>query len=224
MKRLSALFGTVLFVLLAAAASPARADYLNWSYTASPNVPGISVGGASAIGGASVTLTDFNNPQPGAASIPVVAYVTSSSNSTPVSFNNSAFNLALTISDNTTHDSGTLNFTGSLAGSLSATTSSVIASFAPVASNSLTLDGHTYTVTIPSSTLAAPTSPQKDIMALVSVTNGGGSPPPPPPPPPPHVNSTPEPASLLLGSLGISCLGIRRWWKRRRLTRTIANA
>lgn len=222
MKRLSALFGTVLFVLSAAA--PIRADYLNWTYTANSSVPGLSVGATSPSGGATVTLTDFNNPQPGGSSIPVQAYVTSTSNTTPISFNNSAFQLALKITDSTTNDSGTLNFNGSLTGSLSSATSSVIASFAPVSSNSLTLDGHTYTVTIPSTTLAAPTSPQKDIMALVSVTNassgggggvtpGGG-----------HTTGTPEPASLLLSSLGISCLGVRFWWRRRRLTRTIAAA
>lgn len=224
MKRLSALFGTVLLLLLAAV--PVRADYLNWTYTANPNVPGISVGSASPSGGASVTLTNFNDPQPGAASIPVVAYVTSTSNTTPIGFNSSAFNLALTFSDNTTHDSGTLNFSGSLTGSLSSTTSSVIASFAPVTSNSLTLDGHTYTVTIPSVTLAAPTSPQKDIMANVSVANAssGGGGVTTPPPPPPQVSSTPEPAGLLLGSLGLSCLGVRFWWKRRRLTGTVAAA
>lgn len=221
MNHLSALCGTVLFVLLAAA--PIRADYLNWTYTANSNAPGISVGATSPSGGATITLTDFNNPQPGGSSIPVQAYVTSTSNTSPVSFNNSAFQLALKITDGTTNDSGTLNFNGSLTGSLSATASSVIASFAPVTSNSLTLDGHTYTVTIPSATLAAPTSPQKDIMALVSVTNGsnggggvtpGGG----------HTTGTPEPASLLLGSFGISCLGVRFWWKRRRLTRTIAAA
>jgi hypothetical protein len=108
---------------------------------------------------------------------------------------------------------------------LTATTSTVVDSFTPVTSNSLTLDGHTYTVKIPSVTLAAPTSPQENVMASVSVTNAlpGGTPPPPPLPPPhpltqPPSNGTPEPTSLLLGSLGFSCFGAGCWWKRRRLT------
>lgn len=228
MKNLSALVGTAVVCLLATAVSQVRADYLNWSYTAVSNVPGIAINGSSPSGGATLTLTDFNTSQPGAASIPVQAYVTSTSVTTPVSFNNSAFKLAMTITDNTTHDSGTLNFTGSLAGALSSTASSVVASFAPVTSNVLTLDGHTYTVTIPSLTLAPPTSPQQDIMAAVSVSNapggggkggsGGG-----------HGGTgpsagAPEPASLLLGSLGVSCFGVGYWWKRRRLTRTGAAA
>ena len=52
MNRLSARFGTALLVLLAAAASQTRADYLNWTYTANPNVPGISVGATDPNGGA----------------------------------------------------------------------------------------------------------------------------------------------------------------------------
>jgi hypothetical protein len=109
---------------------------------------------------------------------------------------------------------------------LTATTSTVVDSFTPVTSNSLTLDGHTYTVKIPSVTLAPPTSPQENVMASVSVTNalpGGGTPPPPPLPPPhpqtqPPSNGTPEPTSLLLGSLGFSFFGAGCWWRRRRLT------
>jgi hypothetical protein len=213
MKRLSALLGTTLLLMLAAAASQARADYLNWTYTSSPNVAGVSVGATSAGGGASVTLTDFNTAQPGATSIPVIAYVTSTSANTPITFGPgvntpSTYSLALTITDSRTHDSGTLNFTGSLVGSLSATTSSVVNTLTPIGSNTLTLDGNKYTVNIPSATLASPTSPQQNILASVSVTSATSGGPPP-------VTGVPEPASLLLGSLGFSCFGVGCWWKRR---------
>lgn len=234
MNRLSALWGTALLGLLVVAASPVHADYLNWTYTADPNVPGIAVNAASPTGGASVTLTDFNNPQAGATKIPVIAYVTSTSSTTPIGFGPSSnvpttYNLAVHISDGTTHDTGTLNFTGSIAGSLTATTSNLINTLTPVTSKSLTLDGHTYIVTIPTVTLAPPTSPQQDIMATVAVTNGtpntpgGGN--------PGGGNSggnggnggpgaftgggVPEPSCLLLGSLGFSLVGVRYWWKRR---------
>lgn len=211
MKCLSAPLGITLVVLLAAA-SQARADYLNWTYTSSPNVAGISVGGSSSAGGASVTLTDFSSSQPGAKSIPVIAYVTNTSSTTGVMFSSSAntpstYNLAVTITDGTTHQSETLNFTGSLSGSLSATSSSVSASFSP---GSLTtpvpLNGYNYTVTIPTVTLASPTSPQQDIMATVSVASANPS---------THHGGVPEPASVVLGSLGFSCFGIGCWLKRR---------
>jgi hypothetical protein len=218
MKQLSILFGTALLGLMINAAGPVRADYLNWTYSSTLNVPGIAVN-AGNNGGASVTLTDFAS-QTGGSSIPVIAYETSTSSTAPVSFNNETFNLALKITDGN-GASGTLNFTGALNGSLTATTSSLIASFTPVMSNGLTFDGHTYSVTIPSLTLAAPTSMQQNIMANVSVSaSGGGS----GGSPPPHTNGTPEPTSLLLGSLGFSCFGLRYWWKRRRLTQTIAAA
>jgi hypothetical protein len=225
MKRLSAFFGTALLVLLAAAASSAQADYLNWTYTSNPNVPGIAVNSTSPTGGATVTLTDFNNAQAGAAKIPVIAYVTSTAATTPITFGPSVnspatYKLALTITDGTTHDSGTLNFTGSIAGSLTATTSSLVNTLTPVTSKSLTLDGHTYTVSIPSVALSAPTSPQQDIFATVTVSNattGGGNPGGNPGGghPGPGVQGAPEPGCLLLACLGCSCLGAGCWWKRR---------
>jgi hypothetical protein len=230
MKYLSALFGTTLFGLMLAACGPVRADYLNWTYTSSPNVPGISVN-AGSNGGATVTLTDFSTPQPGGTSIPVIAYITDTASTTPIRFSNETFQLALKITDGN-GDSGTLNFTGFLNGSITAPlspssvgTSSLVASFAPK-SESLTFDGHTYTVTIPSMTLAPPGSTQQNIMASVTVTNALNN-----PNPPPNgggsggkSSGTPEPASLLLGSLGFSCFGVGCWWKRRQLTRSVAAA
>jgi hypothetical protein len=192
-----------LVVLLGAFVGQVRADFLNWAYTSTPNVPGVSVNAGSR-GGASVTLTDV--AQAGATSIPVIAYETQTSSTMSVTFNKASFNLALKITDGN-NVYATLNFTGFLAGPLTATTSGVVASFSPVTSNSITFDGHTYTVTIPSQTLAAPTSPQQNIMASVSVANAslGGVTPSTPPPPPSH--GTPEPASLLLGCLGFVGLG-----------------
>ncbi|MGH7170160.1 MAG: hypothetical protein ACRELF_08795 [Gemmataceae bacterium] len=223
MKRLSARFGTALLVLLAAFASPIRADYLNWTYTTnvtmsatnSTSVAGVSVGATDPNGGATVSLTNFAAAGAGATSIPVLVDVTSSSVTSAVDFgpgsnSPSTYNLAMTITDGATRGSGTLNFTGSLVGPMTGTTSSVVASFTPVTSDALTLDGHTYTVTIPSVTLLAPNNPQQTINATVSVSDastgsvGVGVP-----------TGVPEPASLLLGSLGFSCFGLGCWWKRR---------
>jgi hypothetical protein len=183
-----------------AAAGPVRADYLNWTYSTTPSVPGVATGSAGKPGG-TVLLTDFTN-QAGGTKIPVIAYLTASSSASPATFdpNNSAYTLKLTITDNATHDSGTLTFTGSVGGTLSATSSTLVNAFVP-SPNTLNLDGHVYTVNIPPAALAAPTSPQQNIFANVTVKDAGtGSP----------LTGTPEPSALLLSGLGFCCVGLSR--------------
>ncbi len=183
------------------AARHARADYMNWSYSTSAVPPGFSVTGANNGSGA-VQLTPFNNVA-GGSSIAALAYQTAAS--TPVTFSaaNTSYTLTMTITDNATHDSGSLTFVGSISGGLSPTSSSLVNTFA-VTQKSLTLDGHVYTVSLPSSVaLASPTSPQQDILAKVNVSNGG-------------VQSAPEPTSLVLGGLGVCLTGLGSWWKRQR--------
>lgn len=178
-----------LALLILLHSTSARADFLNWTYSTTPSVPGVSSGGT-------VALTDFTN-QAGGTSIPVIAYVTSSSSTSPQTFNpaNSTYTLHLSITDNTTHDTGSLTFTGSVGGTLTATTSTLTNTFVP-SPNTLTLDGHIYTVTIPSVALAPPTSPQQNIVASVSISNV-------------TVKGVPEPSGLLLAGLGIPFLFVR---------------
>jgi hypothetical protein len=215
MKGLPALLGTALLVLLAASASQVRAGDLYWTYTTSLNVPSLTVGGGVSNGGATVTLASSYAPQSEATwgqggfnSIPVL-WDKASFATLPMTFgpsvnSPSTFNLAITIEDNASRDSGTLNFTGTLSGTTfdpSTGGGTLGFSFTPVTSNSLTLDGHTYTVTFPFAPFGPPGwGPEID--ARVTTTGGTGG--------------TPEPSSLLLGSLGFSCFGLRGWWKRRR--------
>lgn len=211
MKYLSARLLTAFLALWAASTGFARADYLGWTYTSSPSVPGISV--TSGTDSASLTLTDYTNHASGL-TIPVAAYLTATNASSPVNFDGHSYNLTLTFKDTTTGDVSTpITFTGSLSGSLTATTSTLSNGFFTTG-NSVTLDGHTYTVSIPAVTLANPTLGQQNIMANVTVSGsgtggnpGGGG--------PAGGSGTPEPASLLLAGMGFSLLGARQWWKRR---------
>jgi hypothetical protein len=204
MNRLSSRLLATLVVSLAATVSPVRADYLNWSYSTSTVPPGFSATGAGGGGGA-VQLTPFTSGVSGT-SIPILAFVTSAG--TPVTFNaqNSTYTLTMTITDKTTNDSGSLTFHGSIGGSLTPTSSTLTNTFTTT-QESLTLDGHVYTVTLPPSVgLADPTKPQQSLVATVSVGTG-------------VIASAPEPASLVLSGLGFSLLGMGGWWKRlRRLT------
>lgn len=181
------------------AVGPAKADFMNWTYSSSAVPPGFAVTGANNSSGA-VQLTPFSHAVSGS-SIPVLAYATSATG--PVSFDpqKSTYTLTLTVTDKSTNDSGSLSFTGAIGGGLSPTSSSLMNTFADT-QKSLTLDGHVYTVSLPASVaLAAPTLPQQNIVASVSVTDSLGS-------------GTPEPASLLLGGLGITALGFGRLVRR----------
>jgi hypothetical protein len=200
-------FLTLLALSAALAAGPARADFMNWTYSTSAVPPGFAATGANNGSGA-VQLTPFTNAASGS-SVALLAYQTSATG--PVSFDpkSSTYALTMTITDTKTKDSGSLTFTGSIGGSLSPSSSSLTNTFAQT-QQKLKLDGHTYTVTLPSSmSLGGPLSPQHNIIATVSVTGSGGGGP-----------TTPEPTSLVLGGLGFSAFGLAGWWKRsRRLVR-----
>lgn len=184
----------------------ARADYLNWTYSTTTNPPVVTSGATLPTGGGDVQLTGYSS-HAGGLSVPVVGYDTIAS--VPINFD-SHYSMTMTITDNATHDSGTLTFAGSIQGALTPTTSTLVNSFN--APQSLSLDGHVYTVSIPQVNLAAPPSPQQDVLASIRVStatggegDGGGG-----------VHGSPEPGTLVLGGLGLSSAGVRYCWNRMR--------
>jgi hypothetical protein len=211
MKRLSTRLVATLVALLPATASSVRADFLDWGYHWSVNTPVISSGTGS------VALAVVQDGT-GADKIPALSVTTTSAAlpTNPDAFH-SNYNLTLTLTDNPSSSSGSVTFAGQINGTLTASGSALTNTFLSPLTQQVTIGQHVYSVTIdPATTRLLPpgsaTPPLLD--ALVTVSNGsqngggnGGT-----------AGNTPEPASLVLGGLGISLLGVGSWWKRTRRT------
>jgi hypothetical protein len=203
--------------LILVAGSFARADFVNWSYnwTHSPVVVAADTGGT---GG--VTLTNHQGGTGSGNSDIVATQITtfsSASVNTPDRFTNKNYSLMLDLTDLASHQSGMLTFTGTLNGTLSATSANIKNAFTGALTQHLDLGGNLYTVTI--GPYAAPGIPDAtqtgSISAHVSVqaesttggTPQGGTPPP--------SHESPEPATLVLAGVGSTALALAVSWRQR---------
>jgi hypothetical protein len=186
------------FVTLATAAA-VRADFLNWSASWS-----LGQGqGPSFISGLSNVAVALSQPGAGGSALSVGNFTVNSVTTEADGFN-APYDLSLKITDNTTHDSGTLTFHGLISGDTGPTSKGLLNTFSNP-SQTLKLDGHTYAVSIDPSTLLPDTNHGAvPLHASVSVSDGGKVP--GPPGPPEHL--APEPSALLLAGLGLAaCAG-----------------
>jgi hypothetical protein len=217
MKRLSARLLATVVALLVVTASHARADFLDWGFHWSISAShGIIPSGTGSV---AVAVA----PDGTGGSIIPAANVTTTSAATSASPDvyKAPYTLTLTLTDNPSHTSGSLTFAGLISGNLTATSSTLTNTFQNSAANpltqSVTLGGHVYSVTIDPTiaNLPIPGSASPALLdAIVKVTNagtgggtgsgGGGG------------HGTPEPTSLVLGGLGFSFFGVGCWWKRKR--------
>jgi hypothetical protein len=204
MTRLSARLLSTGIVLLAAAAGQAQAD---WTYFSTTDIPNNGLY-SSGTGTITVTVPPTTTGVVGT-NTPLLSVETSSTATQPPgdAYNNT-FHLDIKITD-ASNQTGDINFTGTLAGSLTGSPSgpTVLASLTS-ANPSVTFDGHTYTVSIPPVTLVA-NGPAQNINGIFTVSDATG------PPNGGNSQGTPEPASLVLSSLGFSFVGVGCWWKRR---------
>jgi hypothetical protein len=204
MKSCSPLLLAALLVLAPLSAPAARADMINFGYSWTVQPSSVFASGTGSVtlaanpaGTGQATLNSATTAQ-----IPGANVTTTSSANSPASDSfNTPFNMALQLTDNATQQSGTLTFSGSISGGLTASSSSLNVTFTQPFTQSLTLGQDTWTVSIRPTMLGLPIpgAPAAQISALVSVSN---------------VAETPEPSTLLLG--GIACAGLGLFARRRR--------
>jgi hypothetical protein len=207
--------------LLLVLGNAARADFIQWTFdwSRSPTVVAADTGGT---GGISLTQEPLGHA---AGNSDIVATnlraFSDALHSSPDHFTNQAYSLKLSLTDDASHQSGSLTFTGLLNGMLSFDSANIINKFTGLLTQKIKLGKNDYTVTI--GPFAAPGPPGSvtagSISAHISVQpdsgqTGNGGPPDNPPPSggdPGPVAHAPEPSSLVLGCLGLSLLGVTGW-------------
>jgi hypothetical protein len=214
MKTLTAISRSLLIVTMLLGAGTARAEVIDFSYSWGISPGSIFTGTGNATpGGASTGSIAFALAQDASSSatlggsatpIPGATVTTTSSAGGAVGPDhfNSAFSMTLHLTDSASGKSADLTFAGTLFGDLTSKSSTVQTTFAPVFRQT-TLGGHVYTVRFDPNpvNIQAPnsTDPTK-VNAQVKVVDSRSSPPPP-------MQTTPEPATLVLAGLAVPLVG-----------------
>jgi hypothetical protein len=211
-----------LFVLIGALAGlaqgRARADQIDFSYHWTVQPASVITGGTGSVQFS--VAPDPTTPQGITLGntlptlIPAATVLTASgATNPPDTFSTKPFSLSLTLTDTASGQSNASNplvFAGTINGSLTQNTSSLTSTFASGSvTQTVTLGGHQYTVTIDPSmvSLPDPTSGSAVIDALVTAVNatgggttGGGG-----------TSNAPEPSGLVLAATAVLGLAARRF-------------
>lgn len=213
------------FLGLGVVLTPARAESIGFSYSwtvlPSPVFTGTNPDSGNGLSTGSIVVAvvpsgtataELNALMP--AFIPAATLSTSSSaTGTPDSFS-TPFQVQLQLTDEASGQMSTMNFAGTLAGELTATSSTLISTFSTPHSQGATLGGYLYTVMIDPvlASLPVPGSQTPALLnARVMVTSLGDTDPETESP----IHETPEPGTLLLGAAAVGGLMLRRALRRR---------
>ncbi len=209
MKRFLSLIASTA-VLLLAGASSVRAESIPWTYSWQRDPVSIAADG---VGTGGVSLTSEAQPKSAAGNSDIVAtnlriFSSATADNPDKLVTNGAFSLALTLTDNTSGNSGTLTFTGKLSGTFSAGSSNLTTVFNSPIKQTLTEGNTLFTVTIgpysppgpPSASNAGSIAAHVDVAAINGGGGTGGG-------TGVGVNDVPEPSSIILSCLGVTFLG-----------------
>jgi hypothetical protein len=208
MKRSTAFLFAAALALALSAQAQVRADFVSWSYNWTPSTLALP---ADVPGTGGLSLTNEPTKNADGTSDVVVTNIrgfSSASRSTPDKFTHAAYTFTLVLTDLTSGQSAHMSFTGFFSGTLSATSANIGNTFTGVTTESASLGGHHYVVSLGNYSPPGPPTASNagSISAHVSVDEFT----PVPPIPPEHL---PEPSTLLLSCLGLAGFGASAWRK-----------
>jgi len=212
MKR-SAVFVACLTLLMLT--GTVRADFIPWTYSWTRNPVAVPADGGGT-GGIGMTNQPVNHAVNSSDIVATSLWTFSSASaSTPDTFTNQAFSLTLALTDDNSSQTTNLTFNGVFNGTLSASSANISQSWTGSDTQTVTLGNDTYTVSMngysppgpPGSANPGSISAHVDVQAGPTGGGGGGG--------GGGVNPAPEPSTLALSGLGLSCLGLAFWRKRR---------
>jgi hypothetical protein len=212
MKRMTVLLSTAALAAVLFTTGQARAGFVPWSYNWARSPIAVQ---ADSPGTGGISLTDEPLGHASGSSDIVATNLrtfSTATRSSPDHFTNAKYSLTLFLQDDTSGQHTTMVFSGVFNGTLTSSNSNVTTIFS-TSPQQVKLGAHTYIVGL---TAFAPPGPPSavnagSITAHVSVDE------PHDPPPGGGGGDTPEPSSIVLSCLGLSCLGarsLRKWLKK----------
>jgi hypothetical protein len=190
-----------------AQATPVSAANLQWTYNFSPGSPSVvSDTNASAYIGLTnePTKAAVGSSDIVATNLRVFSAATAAAPDTLMTGGNYSLTLVLSTVDDGVPYSTSMTFNGKLAGTFSAESANITNLFGPNSTQTVDLGSYTFTVSLVAYTPPGPPDQLNagSIAANVSVSSAGPA-------------QTPEPSTMLLSALGLTCLGGAAWRKRR---------
>ena len=194
MRKLPVALAGAAWVWLFFGTASVRAELIQWSYSWSSSPTQVYANGP---GSGYISLTGEGLKSASGSSYLVATNLQAHSNAavaTPDVFTNKTYTLNLSLTDQSSGQSGTLSFTGEFNGTLTAESSNIANTFVGATTQSLVLGDHLYTVTIgpydPPGPTGAVNSGSISARAEVTVST---------------IFQLPEPSSGMLAFLGASC-------------------